>query len=78
MGVRERLLQVISHQLNVDPCEIKETSSFRDDLDADSLDLVEMVMEIEEEYGIEIPDSVAEKFETIKDVEDYLSEQGVS
>lgn len=78
MGVRERLLQVISRQLDVDSEEIKETSSFRDDLNADSFDLVEIVMTIEEEYGIEVPDNVAEKFETIKDVMDYLSDQGVS
>lgn len=51
---------------------------FQEDLNADSLDLVEVVMAIEEEFNIEIPDNVAEKFRTLQDVLDYFTDQGVS
>ena len=64
--------QMIVDQLGVDEDTITEDSSFVDDLNADSLDMVELVMAMEQEFDIEIPDDVAEKVTTVKDAIDYI------
>ncbi len=63
---------MIVDQLGVDESTITEDSSFIDDLNADSLDMVELVMAMEQEFDIEIPDDVAEKVSTVKDAIDYI------
>ncbi|MCR4689209.1 MAG: acyl carrier protein [Saccharofermentans sp.] len=65
--------QMIVDQLGVDEETITEDSSFVDDLNADSLDMVELVMAMEQEFDIEIPDDVAEKVVTVKDAVDYIA-----
>ena len=69
----EKIAEIIREQLNLDDVEITEETSFKDDLGADSLDLFELVMAFEEEFGCEIPDEAAEKILTVKDAIDYLS-----
>ena len=69
----ERVFEIIEDQLHLTGVEITEDSSFKDDLGADSIDLVELVMAFEEEFGCEIPDEAAEKILTVKDAIDYLS-----
>jgi acyl carrier protein len=64
--------QIIKEQLGVEDDEITPTASFVDDLGADSLDTVELVMAIEEAFDIEIPDNDAEKMRTVQDVIDYI------
>ena len=64
--------QMIVDQLGVDEDTITEDSSFVDDLNADSLDMVELVMAMEQEFDIEIPDDVAEKVSTVKDAVEYV------
>ncbi len=64
--------QMIVDQLGVDEDSITEDSSFVDDLNADSLDMVELVMAMEQEFDIEIPDDVAEKVATVKDAVEYV------
>lgn len=68
----EKIVKVISEQLGITWTEIKPESNFKIDLGADELDEVELVMALEEEFGIEIPDEDAEKITTVKDVIDYL------
>jgi len=67
----ERVVEIIKDQLNVD-MEITEETSFKDDLGADSLDLFELVMAFEEEYGVEIPQEDLEKMTTVGDVIEYI------
>ena len=74
----EKVKAVVAEKLNVDESEITESTSFKDDLDADSLDLFEMVMALEEEFGIEVPSEDLEKLETVGDVLDYLKDKGVA
>ena len=74
----EKEKAVVAEKLNVDESEITESTSFKDDLDADSLDLFEMVMALEEEFGIEIPSEDLEKLVTVGDVLDYLKDKGVA
>lgn len=71
----EKIADIIREQLNLDDVEITEDTSFKDDLQADSLDLFELVMAFEEEYGIEIPSEDLEKFATVGDVVDYIKAQ---
>lgn len=71
----EKIADIIREQLNLDDVEITEDTSFKDDLQADSLDLFELVMAFEEEYGIEIPSEDLEKFSTVGDVMDYIKAQ---
>ena len=71
MGVQERVKGIIGEQLGVDEEEVTLDASFTDDLGADSLDIVELVMAFEEEFGIEIPDEEAEKITTVQLAIDY-------
>ena len=73
MASEERIKAIIVEQLGVDEGQITATASFIDDLGADSLDTVELVMAFEEEFDIEIPDDDAEKIRTVQDVISYLS-----
>lgn len=73
----EKVKEIIQEQLNLEGVEITEDSSFKDDLGADSLDLFELVMAMEEEYGIEIPSEELEKLVTVGDVIEYIKEQGI-
>ena len=73
----ERVKEIIVEQLNLDGVEITEESSFKDDLGADSLDLFELVMAFEEEYGIEIPSEELENIKTVGDVISYMKSKGV-
>jgi len=70
----EKVKAVIIDGLGVDESIVKEDASFIDDLSADSLDIVELVMSLEEEFGIEIPDTEAEKIVTVGDVVKYIKE----
>jgi acyl carrier protein len=70
--VEERVKDVIVAQLGVDPSEVKPEASFVDDLGADSLDTVELVMALEEEFGLEIPDEEAEKIKTVGDTIEHV------
>jgi acyl carrier protein len=70
----EKVKTVIVEQLGIDEASVRMDSSFLDDLGADSLDIVEFIMALEEEFGIEIPDEDVEKIVTVKDVVEYISE----
>jgi acyl carrier protein len=71
--VEERVKQIIVEQLGTDEAEVTSSASFVDDLGADSLDTVELVMAFEEAFNIEIPDEQAEKIRTVKDAVDYVT-----
>ena len=73
----EKMKQMVADQLNVDAAEITAETSFKDDLGADSLDLFELVMALEEEYNVEIPSEDLEKITTVGAVMDYLKNKGV-
>ncbi|OQX07077.1 MAG: acyl carrier protein [Thiothrix lacustris] len=70
--IEERVKKIVVEQLGVDEAEVKNSSSFIDDLGADSLDTVELVMALEEEFGAEIPDEEAEKITTVQAAIDYI------
>ncbi|MFO7983516.1 MAG: acyl carrier protein [Desulfuromonadales bacterium] len=70
----ERVKQIVAEQLGVDEAQVTAEASFMDDLGADSLDTVELVMALEEEFDIEISDEDAEKIQTVKDAVSYISE----
>jgi acyl carrier protein len=72
MEVAEKVRSIIVEQLGVEEDEVKENSAFIDDLGADSLDTVELVMALEEEFNIEISDEDAEKIKTVKEAIDYI------
>ena len=72
MSVEERVKGIVAEQLSTGADEIKNESSFIDDLGADSLDTVELVMALEEEFDIEIPDEEAEKIAKVQDAVDYI------
>jgi acyl carrier protein len=72
MAIAERVKSIIVEQLGVDEEEVTSEASFTDDLGADSLDIVELVMAFEEEFGIEIPDEDAEKIGNVRDAIDYI------
>jgi acyl carrier protein len=72
MSVEQRVKQIIVEQLGVDEGQVDNSASFVDDLGADSLDIVELVMAFEEAFDIDIPDEDAEKIATVKDAIDYI------
>ena len=72
MAVEEKVKQIIVEQLQVDEAEVTPGASFQEDLGADSLDVVELVMQFEEAFDLEIPDEDAEKIKTVKDAIDYI------
>ena len=73
----EKLKPMIAEQLSIEESEINITSSFKDDLGADSLDLFEMVMEIEDQFGIEIPTEELENMTTVEDIIKHLKNEGI-
>jgi acyl carrier protein len=71
--IEQRVKKIVAEQLSVNEAEIKKESSFNDDLGADSLDVVELVMALEEEFECEIPDEDAEKITTVQQAIDYVT-----
>ena len=74
-AIFNELKEIIVEQLAVDPEEVTPEASFVEDLNADSLDLVELIMEIEEKFNVQVPDDVAEKIVTVNDAIEYIQEQ---
>lgn len=74
-SVEDKVIAIVSEQLSIAKEDVKLESSFIDDLKADSLDVVELVMEFEDEFGIQIPDEDYEKIETVGDAVKYISEK---
>ncbi len=72
MDIAAKVKDIIVKQLNVDEADVKPEASFIDDLDADSLDTVELIMAFEEEFDLEIPDEEAEKIKTVGDAISYI------
>lgn len=75
MDIFEKVREVTAQQLEIDSDTITMDASFIDDLDADSLDIVELMMELEETFDIEIPDEDAEKISTVADAVEYIKER---
>ena len=75
MSAKDKVKEIIVEQLGVDAAEVKEEASFIDDLGADSLDTVELVMAFEEEFNLEIPDEDAEKMTTVGEAMEYLDKK---
>lgn len=73
----EKLKEIISEQLSVDEADVELTTSFKDDLNADSLDLFELVMALEEEYNCEIPSDDLSSIVTVEDIIKYLKDLGI-
>jgi len=71
--IESKIIKIVADQLNVEESEINSDSSFVDDLGADSLDTVELVMAFEEEFGVEIPDDDAEKIQSVQNAIDYVA-----
>ncbi|MEE9913664.1 MAG: acyl carrier protein [Deltaproteobacteria bacterium] len=78
MSLEEKVIKLVMEQLDVTQEQCKLEASFIDDLGADSLDLVELIMEMEEVFGTEIADEELEKIRTIKDVIDFLQKKGIN
>lgn len=76
MSIDERVKEIIVEQLGVDAAQVTERAKFVDDLGADSLDTVELVMALEEEFSLEIPDEDAEKITSVGDAIDYIKQNG--
>ncbi len=72
MEMQEKVIAIVSEAANVEVANIKPETSFTDDLNLDSLDMVEMMMKMEEEFGVEIPEDKTEDLKTINDVTSYL------
>ncbi len=72
----DRVKTIVANQLGVDEAQVTEDASFIDDLGADSLDTVELIMAFEEEFDVEIPDEDAQNIKTVKDVIDYIQAKG--
>jgi acyl carrier protein len=75
VSVYDRLKKIVVEQLGVDEAEVKPEAAFVEDLNADSLDLVELMMTLEEDFGIKVEDEDAEKIKTVKDAQDYIEER---
>ena len=75
MAVESKIKTIIAEQLGVNPEEVTPNASFVDDLGADSLDTVELIMALEEEFNVEIPDEDAEKMKTVGDAIKYIEEK---
>lgn len=75
-SIEQRVKKIVAEQLGVNEAEIKNESSFLDDLGADSLDMVELVMALEDEIETEIPDEEAEKITTVQQAIDYINSHG--
>lgn len=73
--IAKRVKEIVAEQLGVEESQVLTESSFMDDLGADSLDTVELVMALEEEFDIEIPDEDAEKIQTVNDAVEYITER---
>jgi acyl carrier protein len=69
-----KIQEITADRLGVDESDVTPDASFREDLEADSLDLVELIMELEEQFGMEIPDEEAEKITTVEEAVDYVVE----
>lgn len=76
MSLQQKITDIVVEQLGVDAERVKPEASFIDDLGADSLDIVELVMAMEEEFDLEIPDDEAEKLRKVQDVLTYLESKG--
>lgn len=76
MSTFEKVRDIVVEQLGVEPDEVAIDSTFIDDLGADSLDIVELIMAFEEEFNTEIPDDVAEKIRTVRDAVELLDKEG--
>ncbi|MBQ6814859.1 MAG: acyl carrier protein [Lachnospiraceae bacterium] len=74
----EKIQAIVAEQLSCDVSEVQMTTSFKDDLNADSLDLFELVMALEEEYNVEIPSEDLAELNTVEDVMKYLQAKGVN
>ncbi len=72
--IEDKVIAIVSEQLSVDKAEIKRETSFVDDLNADSLDTVELVMELEDEFDLSIPDEDAEKLQTVGNAIEYIEQ----
>ena len=73
----EKIREILEEELNIDPEDVNEDSDFRDDLGVDSLDLFELVMNLENEYGVEFPAEELESLRTVGDVIDFLEKNNV-
>ena len=78
LELEEKVIQLVMEQLDVTREQCKLEASFIDDLGADSLDLVELIMEMEERFGVEIADEELEKIRTIQDVIDFIQKKGIN
>lgn len=72
MSATPRVVEIICDQLTLDPAQVTPESSFLEDLGADSLDIVQLIMALEEEFGLEISEQDAEKIRTVQDICDYI------
>ena len=75
-GIEEKVIEIVAEQMGVDKSEITRETSFVNDLNADSLDTVELVMEFEDEFEMSIPDEEAEKIQTVGQAIDYITQHG--
>ena len=75
MSTFDKVKEIVVEQLGVEAADVAIDSTFIDDLGADSLDIVELIMAFEEEFNIEIPDEIAEKIKTVKDAVDYIEKE---
>jgi acyl carrier protein len=78
MNSEDRLKKIIAKELSVSEDEVTADASFIDDLNADSLDLVELIMALEEEFNVKISDEEADKIKTVRDAMDYIQEHGAA
>jgi len=78
VSIEQKVRDIIVEQLGVDPAQVKDDASFLDDLGADSLDTVELVMALEEEFGMAIPDEDAEKITKVSDAIEYIKNNAPS